>query len=322
MRVLICISFSLFASECLYHCPLILWLIVFAYLVFIVIFIVLLSENPHWYSAILWLTVRVYVRLVIHVFLLYIGMPLWVFVCIVTDFPCISSSLDPHFSSFFSLSVSIFAYIPANSTCICTSLQLPVFPAHFLSFNVYTSVRIYHHSFLMYMFVSWSVFLSLFLYDCLCLCSAILSLIVRIRLLFRVFVYLSIPLSLSLSGYIIGNLHVCEQASSTRSVCSSAVENICIIINSASIRTFLDHTSVSLSLTLNVRSRVRICYVRMRLLMTLFFSSSLCIHCSSVQLYCHWLLVYIFVSWSVFLSLFLSEYLYQCSAILSLIVRE
>ena len=232
------------------------------------------------------------------------------------------SSLDPHFSSCFSLSVWIFAYITANSTCICTSLQLPVFPSHFLSFSVYISVRIYHHSFLMYMYVSWSVFLSLFFYDCLCLCSAILSLIVRVRLLFSVLVYLSIPLSLSLSGYIIGNLHVCEQASSARSVCSSAVENICIIINSASIRTFLDSYFCLSLFDSECPFQCPDMYVHMRLLMILFFFSSLCIHCSSVQLYCHWLLVYIFVSWSVFLSLFLFEYLYQCSAILSLIVRE
>ena len=44
-------------------------------------------------------------------------------------------------------------------------VTLPVFPSHFLSLNVYTSVRIYHHLFLMYMYMSWSVFLSLFFYD-------------------------------------------------------------------------------------------------------------------------------------------------------------
>ena len=64
-----------------------------------------------------------------------------------------------------------------------------------------------------------------------------------------------------MSGYIIGNLHACEQASSVRSMCSSAVENICIIINSACIRTSLDlYFCLSLSLALNVRSSVRICY--------------------------------------------------------------
>ena len=31
-----------------------------------------------------------------------------------------------------------------------------------------------------------------------------------------------------MSGYIIGNLHVCEEASLAQSVCSSAVENICV----------------------------------------------------------------------------------------------
>ena len=115
------------------------------------------------------------------------------------------------------------------------------------------------------MYVTVPVFLSLFIFECvfqcpnilsfilgvyvrlmirvsvslLCNCSylssAILSLIVRIevRLLFRVFVHLSFPLSFWVSGFTIDNLHVCEQARSSRSVCSSALENVCIIINSA-----------------------------------------------------------------------------------------
>ena len=108
-----------------------------------------------------------------------------------------------------SVSWSAFRFIFLS---ICLSIRvynrliLRVYVRHFtrvslslFSLNVYTSVRMYYRSFVVYMYVSWSVFLSLFFSDCLYLCLAILSLIVCI---FRVFVYLSIPLSLSVSGYI------------------------------------------------------------------------------------------------------------------------
>ena len=51
----------------------------------------------------------------------------------------------------------------------------------------------------------------------------------------------------------------------------------------------------------------------------LSFSQIICI---SVELYCHWLYVYRYVSWSVFvsLSLFLSQCLNECSAILSQVI--
>ena len=48
------------------------------------------------------------------------------------------------------------------------------------------------------------------------------------------------PLSFSVSGHIIDNLHVFEQARSGRSMCNSALENLCIIINCAWIRTSID----------------------------------------------------------------------------------
>ena len=48
-------------------------------------------------------------------------MPLSGFGKIVRDCPCIISCLNPHFCLCFSLSVSVSAYIIANSACICTS---------------------------------------------------------------------------------------------------------------------------------------------------------------------------------------------------------
>ena len=50
---------------------------------------------------------------------------------------------------------------------------------------------------------------------------------------------LSVSLSFSVSGYIIDNLHVCEQARLGRSVCNSSLVNLCIIINSACIDSYL-----------------------------------------------------------------------------------
>ena len=121
------------------------------------------------------------------------------------------------------------------------SVTVPVFLSLSFCLCVFQCPNIFSlTSFLMYMYMSWSVFLSLLLFDCLYLWSAILSLIVRIyvRLLFCIFVYLSFPLSFSVSGYIIDNLHVCEQARLGHSACYSSLENLCIIINSACIDSY------------------------------------------------------------------------------------
>ena len=59
------------------------------------------------------------------------------------------------------------------------------------------------------------------------------------------------PLSFSVSGYIVDNVRVCEQARSGRSVYNSALENVCIIFNSACIPTSFD-PCLSLSFCLNI----------------------------------------------------------------------
>ena len=132
------------------------------------------------------------------------------------------------------LSVSVNGCITANIPCICPSL----YPFFCLSFCLWMCIPFTW--FLVYMYVTWSVFLSLLFCDCLYLWSAILSLIVRIYicLLFCVFVYLSFPLCFWVSGYMTDNLRVCEQARSGRSVCNSSLENLCIIINSACIDSY------------------------------------------------------------------------------------
>ena len=86
-----------------------------------------------------------------HVFLSSLWMALSVFGYIVTDCPCIGSSLDRHFYLCFSLSVSVIStYITANSTCICTSLYL-CFPLTFcLSMCIPVSEYIIIHSWCMY----------------------------------------------------------------------------------------------------------------------------------------------------------------------------
>ena len=123
------------------------------------------------YSLSLWISVLVFGYIVTHwtcictslrpyLSLFSLWMPLKIFSYIVTDRTCIVSSLGSHFCLCFSLSVSVNACITANIACICTSLY-PCF-CLFLCLNVYSSVRIYYHSFLVYMYVSWSVFLSLF----------------------------------------------------------------------------------------------------------------------------------------------------------------
>ena len=51
---------------------------------------------------------------------------------------------------------------------------------------------------------------------------------------------LSLSLSVPVSDYIIGNLHVCEQARPARSACNSAIENGFLFLNFACTRTSLD----------------------------------------------------------------------------------
>ena len=162
---------------------------------------------------------------------------------------------------------------------------------------------------------------------------------------------LSFPLAFSVSGYIIDNLHVCEQARSGRSVCNSALEHLCIIINSACKRTSIDsyfYLSLWLWMSVPVSGYVITDCMCIYVSWSCLFLSSLwrsvvvfgyividcrCIFPSfdpcfslsfslntflSVELYYHWLYVQKYVSWSVFLSLSLC--LFQCLLILSVIV--
>ena len=144
------------------------------------------------------------------------------------------------------------------------------------------------------------------------------------------------------------NLHVCEQAGSGRSVCNSSLENLCIIINSACIAFYfylplrlwrsvpvsgcvitdcmcimsLDSVCFSLSLCISVvvfGDIVAHCTRILSSLDSVFLSFSFSLNTSfSVRLYCHWLYVQKYVSWSAFLSL--SVCLFQCLLIFSVIV--
>ena len=76
--------------------------------------------------------------------------------------------------------------IIVHSWCICTYLD----PCFSLFFFIYVCVRLYCHRLYVYRHISYSPFLSISLY-----------------------------LSFSVSGCIIGNFHVCEQARSARLVC-------------------------------------------------------------------------------------------------------
>jgi len=168
----LCLSLNVCTSVQLYYDSLYVRI-----LLFIVILILLLSEYPH-ESAILWLIVRVYVRLLMHVFQSSLWMPLSVFGYIVTDCPCIGSSLDPHFSVCFYLSqyprilpLILRVYV-RHFTCVSISLfvfecvhQCPNISSFILDVYVHVLIR---------------VSVSLFLWFFLCLCSAISSLIVRI----------------------------------------------------------------------------------------------------------------------------------------------
>ena len=136
---------------------------------------------------------------------------------------------------FLSLIVFLWMFIPVSECiivhfwCICTYLD----PCFSLSFSliVYVCVRLYCHWLYVYRYISYSAFLSISLY-----------------------------LSFSESGCIIGKLHVCEQARTSRSVWNSVLEKWCmIIIIPACIYTSLDSYFRLISLALNFRSRFRIC---------------------------------------------------------------
>ena len=147
-----------------------------------------------------------------------------------------------------------------HSWCVCTSLD----PCHCLYFSVivYSCVRLYCHRLYIYRYISYSAFLSL-------LSSVFLSV--------RVYYH---------------NLYVCEQARSGRSVCNRTLENVCIIINSACIRTSIhSYFYLSLSLWTSVPVSGYVITDCMCIYVSwscLFLSFSLKI-CSSVRLYCHWL---------------------------------
>ena len=139
VRLFISLSFSFFVSECVYHSPAMLRLIVSAYT----------SLLRLSYSRSLWISILVFGGYTVTHWtcvctcldpcfsLSSLWMPLSGFGKIVTDCPCIVSCLNPHFC--LCLSVSVSAYITTNFAC-----TLPVFLSHFLSLNVYTSVRKYH----------------------------------------------------------------------------------------------------------------------------------------------------------------------------------
>ena len=180
VRLLIRISISLFGFVCPFQCPNMLWLIVCAYT----------SVDRVYFSLSLSIFVLVFGYIVIHCTCICTSlgpcfsvssfwMPLSVFGYIVIDCPCIVSSLDPHIYLCFSFSVSVSAYITANSVCICTSIYL-CFPLMFcLWMCIPVSEYIIIHSWCICTSLDPCFYLSHFL-SCLCLCSAILSLIVRI----------------------------------------------------------------------------------------------------------------------------------------------
>ena len=120
---------------------------------------------------------------------------------------------------FLSLTVYLWMFVPASeciivhSWCICTYLELCF---------------------------------SLFFFDCLCLWLYCHGLYLYRHISYSAFLSISLYLSFSVSVCIIGNLHVCEQARSARSVSNCALENWCvIIIIPASVCRLVIRTSVS-----------------------------------------------------------------------------
>ena len=151
-------------------------------------------------------------------------------------------------------------YIIIHSWCICTSLDSCFFLA--FSLIVYICIRLYCHWLYVYRYISYStICLSLF------------------------------PSLSQCPGYIIGNLHACDQTRSVRSVCNSTLENLCIIsLNSAYIPTSLYlYFCLSLWLWMSVpvsgyvMTRSMWIYVSWSCLF-FFFSRNIC---SSVRLYRH-----------------------------------
>ena len=151
------ISRSCFVSECLYHCPAILWLIVAAYTC-------LLSFS---YSLSLWISVLafggysvthgcVYVRFFFLIGCVYVPVFLSLTFCL---WMCIPVS----------------EYIIIQSWCISTSFD-PCF-YHSFSMIVYVCIRLYCHWQYVYRYVSYSAFSSISLYLCLSQCPGIASVI-------------------------------------------------------------------------------------------------------------------------------------------------
>ena len=136
---------------------------------------------------------------------------------------------------------------------------------------------------------------------------------------------LSFSLSLSVSRYIIGNfMYMNKRVQLTQRVI--ALLKIFVLFSfliCACIRTSL-HSYFCLSFCLwmsvtvsgYIMTHFKSIY-GFALRFCLSFSQNICV---SVWLYCHWLYVYRYVSWSVFVSLFLSQWLNECSAILSQVI--
>ena len=147
---------------------------------------------------------------------------------IVTDCPCIVSSLDLYFYLCFSVCVSVSAYITANFAC---TLLYPYFS---LIFCLWMCIPVSEYIIIQ----SWCISMS---FDPCFSHSFSMIVYVCIRLYFKVtdstyigtsliprFCRFSLYLSFSVPWYSIGNMHVCEQARSARSVCNNALENVCL----------------------------------------------------------------------------------------------
>ena len=158
--------------------------------------------------------------------------------------------------------IAVSNYIIIHSWCICRSLDSCFSLAFSLIF--YICVQLYCHWLYVYRYVSYSAFLSISHSLCLSQCP----------------------------GYIISNLHGCEQARSAQSVCNIALKTVCIIFNILNfgyIPTSL-HSYFCLYLWLWMSVPVS-GYVMIHCMCIyvawswLFFSFSLDI-CSSIRLYC------------------------------------
>ena len=163
-------------------------------------------------SLCLWMSVSVSSYIMTHCICVYFSSSWYLFPCslnirinvrLYCDSLYVYSSR--HLYLCFPLSVSISAYITANSACICTPLYL-CFPLTFclwmctpvseyiihswcictcldpcfcLSFSmiVYVCVRLYRHWLYVYRYVCYSAYLSISLYVCLCQCPGILLVI-------------------------------------------------------------------------------------------------------------------------------------------------